>query len=138
MKTIFDDPQPWGPNFQRRLGFFYSHNINPAAVRAGSTEVEPIDKERVRVTYGAIVLGPGEADWSPLIPAGIDCVHGDGCRPTVRRTLNVPRHEVEVETTPEPCSTFVINASDSAQVAKAVAEMARSMPNMFSKGGAIR
>ena len=74
---------------QRRLGFWYSHGINPAAVANSAKShptVESIGNGRVRVYYDAVYLPADQKAWSEshqgriTIPVGIRCDHGGAKR----------------------------------------------------------
>lgn len=79
--TIFDGDFEDVVNRQRRCGFFYLHDVNPAAVARDSASVESLGDGKVRVYYDAIYLPPGESQWPDTahgvpIPAGVWCEHG--------------------------------------------------------------
>ena len=86
------DLQFGGPTFQRRLGFFYIHEINPATIKARSAWVERLDEKRVRVHYEAVVLPEGADPWSPLIPPHITDENGNWL--TEQRSLDALWEEV--------------------------------------------
>lgn len=128
---IFDSEHdaPSGPAYQRRLGFFLSHEINPCAVLNTTVDVIALSADRVRISYDAVLLADGEADFSPLIPSGTWCMHGGSHHKVVtRRIVDTPFSEIAVES--PNVTNVTINHDD---VARAVSRVTTK----FVQGGRI-
>ena len=97
-QTIFCDVENHtGPNFQRRIGFFYDHGVNAGAV-ASEAKVFLMgtdDEPRARIEFYAIV--PKTSQWDGQIPESYYCEHGGETHSVVKRErLDVPLSEVEL------------------------------------------
>lgn len=99
--TIFDEPgRDLGVNYQRRLGFWYAHGINPGAISRG-VDIVMLTETHARIFYKAVVLAEGETQWgngSSIIPTGVPCDHGDSPHRVVeKRHIDVPLSEISAE-----------------------------------------